>query len=165
MYGRPNPGARRQWILEHWPHVVEYAQINHTLDHGLAGPDPTPLIAALATSAHPDLAAAATASETWLVTLAAQISVPDSDSIDPATEALLGDVADYRQRWAVTSQSPLGDGVLDLDQADHRTLLTLAINHAHVRAVDANGPGIEDSWTDTLFDRLDHTAANLDLTR
>ena len=155
-------GERRQWILEHWPHVVEYAQITHTLDHGLAGPDPTPLIAALATSTHPHLAAAATASETWLVTLAAQITVPDSDSIDPATEALLADVADYRARWSVTSPSPLGDGALDLDQADHRTLLTLAINHAHDRAVDPNSPGIEDPWTDTLFDRLDDTAPAFD---
>ncbi len=105
----------------------------HTGSAQAAGPDPTPLIAALATSTHPHLAAAATATETWLVTLAAQITAPDSDSIDPATEALLADIAAYRQRWAVTTPFPLGDGALDLDQADHRTLLTLAINHAHDR--------------------------------
>jgi hypothetical protein len=123
-------GERRRWILEHWPHVVEYAQVTRTLAHGLAGADVPPLLTALTTSPHRQLAVAATSDEPWLVTLAGQLIAPDATSIDPAPERLLADVAGYRHRWNVTGAAPLGEGAFDVDQAAGRTLLTLAINHA-----------------------------------
>ncbi|MGH9228316.1 MAG: MobF family relaxase [Acidimicrobiales bacterium] len=123
-------GRRRRWILEHWPHVVEYAQITRTLAHGLAGPDVPRLLTTLAASPYRQLAAAADAGEAWLVTLTGQLVAPDAASADPATERLLADVAGYRHRWAVTGATPLGEGTFDVDQAAERTVLTLAINHA-----------------------------------
>ena len=125
-----NRGERRRWILEHWPHVVEYAQITRTLAHGLAGPDVPRLLTTLAASPHRQLAAAADAGEAWLVTLTGQLVAPDAASADPATQRLLADVAGYRHRWAVTGATPLGEGTFDVDQAAERTVLTLAINHA-----------------------------------
>ena len=49
-------GERRQWILEHWPHVVEYAQITDTIDRGLAGPDLTGVLDALTGASNQHLA-------------------------------------------------------------------------------------------------------------
>ena len=123
-------GERRRWILEHWPHVVEYAQITHTLTHGPAGGDTPNLLDALSHSNHPRLAAAAGDGDPWLVTLAAQLAEADATSVDPAIERLLADAAGYRHRWAVTGPLPLGDAATDIDQANERRLLTIAIDHA-----------------------------------
>lgn len=125
-------GDRRRWILAHWPHVVEATQIDHTLRHGTAGADLDPVLAALAHSDDPLLAAvAADEPETWLVTLTAQLVTDDAaTTIDPAIERLLGDIAHYRHRWQVTGPDPLGDAAVDLDQADERTLLRLTIDQA-----------------------------------
>jgi hypothetical protein len=123
-------GERRRWILEHWPHVVEYAQITRTVAHGVAGADIPPVLTALTTSQQPRLAAAANAGERWLVTLAGQLAAPDTTGINPATERLLADVAGYRHRWGVTGAEPLGDGAFDVEQAAERAVLTLAINQA-----------------------------------
>ncbi len=122
-------GERRRWILEHWPHVVEYAQITHTVANGLAGPDVAPLIETLADSTHPHLAAAATEGQPWLVTLTAHLVPTDTTRIDAATEQLLADVAGYRHRWAATGPLPLGDAATDIDQANERALLAIAIDH------------------------------------
>ena len=149
-------GERRRWILQHWPHVVEYAQITRTLTHRLAGADIPPVLAALTTCAHPQLAAAADAGEAWLVTLAGQLVAPDVSGLDPATERLLADVAGYRHRWAVTGPQPLGDGAFDVDQAAERAVLTLAINHAAGAALVEPDPGWEPrSVEGRLFDLED----------
>jgi hypothetical protein len=134
-------GERRRWILEHWPQVVEYAEINHTIDQGLAGPDLIPILDALAGSGHPRLAAAAAAIEPWLVNLTAQLIAPDDLRAGPAAERLLADVASYRHRWAVTGPAPLGDGARDSDQAAERTVLSLAVDHA---AETTHGMGRDD---------------------
>lgn len=121
---------RRRWILEHWPHVVEAAQIAHALDHGLAGLDIELLVQTLASSPHNRLAEAATNGEPWLITLASQITPGNAPGIDPAIERLLADVADHRHRWQVTGPDPLGDGARELVQGNERSLLTLAIDQA-----------------------------------
>ncbi|MGE3689386.1 MAG: MobF family relaxase [Acidimicrobiia bacterium] len=141
-------GERRRWILEHWPHVVEYAEITHTLSNGLAGPDVAPLVDTLAASTPPHLAAAATEGESWLVTLTAGLVPTDATTIDAAAEQLLADVAGYRHRWAVTGPLPLGDAATDVDQANERALLAIAIDHA----IGEESIALEDPWD---IDRLD----------
>jgi conjugative relaxase-like TrwC/TraI family protein len=123
-------GERRRWILEHWPHVVEYAEITRTLTADAAGPDVSLVLATLGRSAHPHLAAAADAGERWLVSLAGQVVVLDASGVDPATERLLADVADYRHRWGIAGPDPLGDGAVDVDHAAERAVLSVAIDHA-----------------------------------
>lgn len=123
-------GERQQWILCHWPHVVEAAQIRHALDHGIVGPDLGPLLDTLAESSHPHLAAAAVDRQPWIRTLVSHLVATDATTIDATTEHLLADVAAYRQRWTITSPEPFGDGAVDLDQANERTRLTTAINTA-----------------------------------
>jgi conjugative relaxase-like TrwC/TraI family protein len=143
-------GQRRRWILEHWPHVVEYAEITHTLDYGMAGPDVTPLIDALADSTHPHLAVAANDGESWLVILTAQLVPADGAAIDAAAERLLADVAGYRHRWAVTGPLPLGDAAADIDQANERTLLAIAIDHA----IGEQPVALQDQWNVARHSRL-----------
>jgi hypothetical protein len=143
-------GDRRRWILEHWPYVVEYTQITDTLDNDLAGPDIAPLVDALAASTHPHLAAAATDGESWLVTLAAHLVPTDGATIDAAAEQLLADVAGYRHRWTVTGPRPLGDAATDIDQANERALLAIAIDHT----IGQESVALEDPWG---IDRLDRT--------
>lgn len=123
-------GERRRWILEHWPHVVEAAEVDHTLRQGTAGVDPDPIVAALAESDDPLVVAAASGDEpdAWLVTLAAQLVSDDATDLDRHVERLITDVAQYRDRWQIVSPDPLGDAAVDLDQADERALLTLAIS-------------------------------------
>jgi hypothetical protein len=135
-------GDRRRWILEHWPHVVEYAQITRTLTNGLVGPDVVPLIDTLVDSAHPHLATAATESHPWLVTLTAHLAAADASSIDSETERLLADVAGYRHRWAVTGPLPLGDAATDIDQANERAVLALAID----QAIGERSVVVDDPW-------------------
>jgi len=127
-------GERRQWILEHWPHVVEYAQIADTIDRGLAGPDLTAALDPLTRASNPQLASAASEREPWLVTLASRLTPAEQGTLTVDGAQLLGDIADYRHRWDVTHPDPLGIGARDPEQAAERTLLAFAIDHAHERA-------------------------------
>ena len=127
-------GERRQWILEHWPHVVEYAQIADTIDRGLAGPDLTSVLDALTGASNHYLAAAANEREPWLVTLASRLTAADHDGPTADIAQLLGDVAGYRHRWDITHPDPLGTAAHDPEQTAERMLLSHAIDHAHDRA-------------------------------
>ena len=144
-------GERRRWILEHWPHIVEYAQITHTLTNDLDGPDIDPLLAALAQSTSPPLADAAADAQPWLVTLAAQLCEPATVPLDTSRIQLLADIADHRARWRITTPSPLGDAATSPEQAAERTLLTLAIDAA------IPPPGIGDLWDGPIQLTLDDT--------
>jgi conjugative relaxase-like TrwC/TraI family protein len=120
-------GQRRRWILEHWPHVVEAAEITRTLDTHAAGADTPPLLAALAQSSRSDLAADADDAEPWLDTLLSHLANPADPRVDPALEQLLGDIVQYRRRWNITGPEPLGNAASDVDQNDHRRLLDAAL--------------------------------------
>ena len=144
-------GERRRWILEHWPHIVEYAQITHTLTHDLAGPDLDPMLDALAHSTNPRLADAAVEGQPWLVTLAAQLADPAPATLDAGRIQLLADIADHRARWKITTPAPLGDAATGPEQAAERTVLTLAIDAA------IPPPDIGDPWDDTMQPTLDAT--------
>lgn len=123
-------GERRNWILEHWPHVIEATEIDHTLRDRAALADPSPLLDALLHSDDPLLAAAAATRERWLVTLATQLVADDATTVEPNIERLLSDVAHYRRRWSVDGPDPLGAAATDPDQADEYILLALAIDQA-----------------------------------
>ncbi|CAN5650160.1 hypothetical protein BH24ACT5_BH24ACT5_02790 [soil metagenome] len=102
-----------------------------------------PLIDTLRDSTHAHLAAAATEDEPWLVTLAVHLAPTHSSSIDAAVEQVLADVAGYRHRWAVTGPLALGDAATDIDQANGRALLTIAINHTIGERLHAHFDGDE----------------------
>lgn len=124
-------GERRRWILEHWPHVVEYTQIAGTIDHGLAGPDTTSILDTLTEFSDSRLADAASDREPWLVTLAAQLTSTETSSPSADVVQLLGDVAGYRHRWDITHPDPLGVAARDPEQAAERKLLAIAIDQAN----------------------------------
>ena len=58
--------ARRHWILEHWPHIVEYAEITNTLTHRLWGPDTAAILENLAPEPARALGSAVAAGEPWI---------------------------------------------------------------------------------------------------
>ena len=108
---------RRDWILEHWPHLVEHAEITRTLDTFTAGPDVGLLLDQLAlldvpgidsTDPQALLAHAARTNQAWLRVVLSRLLPPDADHIASPTIELLGDVAAYRDRWRVTHPAPLG---------------------------------------------------------
>jgi conjugative relaxase-like TrwC/TraI family protein len=122
--------TRSRWILAHWPHIVEYAETNRTLDHGVAGIDTRPVLDTLANSSDPTIAASAATQERWLDTLLAAI-VADASAPTLESIGLITDVAHYRQRWAVTGPDPLGSPA-SLEQATERSILQLAIERAAI---------------------------------
>jgi conjugative relaxase-like TrwC/TraI family protein len=108
---------RRDWILQHWPHIVEYADITRTLNAGAAGSDLGPLLDQLVlldtpgsghTGSRSFLADAARTNQAWLRTALSRLVPPESDHVAPPIIELLGDVASYRDRWHITHPSPLG---------------------------------------------------------
>lgn len=118
--------SRRRWILEHWPHVVEAREIDHTLRHVAAGPDPDPILDRLAVG-EDHLAVAAVERQPWLLHLAARLVPGDEANLDPTIEQLLRDVARYRHRWAIIGIDPVGVAADDLFQAAERDVLSVAI--------------------------------------
>jgi hypothetical protein len=154
-------GQRRRWILEHWPHVVEAAEITRTLDHHAAGAETPPLLATLARSPRLDLAADAADAEPWLVTLVSHLADPDDTRVDAGFEQLLGDIAQYRRRWNVTGPEPLGTAARDVDQDDHRRVLDAALRtHHQARDTEVGTEKFPEQSAETLFDvaRVDATS-------
>ena len=103
-----NQHARRHWILEHWPHIVEYAEIRNTLTHQLWGPDTTTILDNLAPDTGSALAAAVDADEPWLPIAIGAIAPQWATKLEPDAADQLHAIADYRQRWNVTGSQPLG---------------------------------------------------------
>jgi len=109
--------ARRDWILAHWPHVVEYAEIHRTLAQRAAGPNTTAQVEVLATSPHEHLAEAALASEHWLHAVLSVTTDAHSHQVEPNVAVLLEQIAGYRQRWGIDHQTPLGLAATSPEQA------------------------------------------------
>ena len=117
--------ARKHWILEHWPHVVEYAEISNTLRDHTWGPDPDAAFAGIDEQAvSDDLAAARNADQHWL---RAALVALDPDDDTPLTDDQLdwlNDVAEYRTAHSVTGRDPLGAAPIDpAAQAEYLALL------------------------------------------
>ena len=118
-------GDRQRWILEHWPHVVEYAQLRTAIDSPQVDVDGP--LAALDTGGRPALARAINSGEPWLARTAAALATPDG--LDPDALGMLSDIAEHRERWSIDDPAPLGPGAWDPEQAAERELLRSAIEH------------------------------------
>jgi hypothetical protein len=120
-------GNRQRWILEHWPHIVEYAEVRQAIE--TPGPEVDELLAALRSSESPQLVQAATDAEPWLVRLVTQVVQTDATT-SPEAIPLLADVANYRQRWHIDHPDPLGVSAWEPEQAAERQLLATAMQLA-----------------------------------
>lgn len=98
--------ARRDWILAHWPHVVEYAAIGRTVEAGdfAHGPE-WPNNAAIVTESQP-LARAIDLAEAWLQRV--PIDLDQDGSLNETSIDRLEKIADYRVAWGIRSTDPLG---------------------------------------------------------
>lgn len=102
-------GARRDWILAHWPHVVEYAEITTAIDTGAHAPDLAAIRSDLAaTSTSPALVDAAHKAAPWLDRALSQLGGQYLDNLDDDQVALIEAVAEYRSCWGVDGDDMLG---------------------------------------------------------
>jgi conjugative relaxase-like TrwC/TraI family protein len=129
-------GARRDWILQHWPHVVEHAEITRTLAAGNAGPSLGLLLDELAdlyppsddeATPHALLADAARTNQSWLRTLLGHLVAPDAEHVDIPVADLLALTAAHRAQWHVAGPTPFGPAATDVHQARQAAELLHAI--------------------------------------
>lgn len=100
---------RRAWILEHWPHVVEAAEISTAFENGRFGPDTDVLMDDIgARSTNPNLILAVESREPWLAAALNAVTHPIDDSIDRPTMTLFEAIADFRIEHAIIHRDPLG---------------------------------------------------------
>jgi conjugative relaxase-like TrwC/TraI family protein len=107
---------RRQWILEHWPHIVEYAEITQTLDHQLWGPDTASILHRATAEPGTPLGDAIANDEPWLHLAVARFAPQWATELEPDVWCYLDAVAEYRARWQVTSALPLDQPPVDRAQ-------------------------------------------------
>ncbi|MGE0796258.1 MAG: MobF family relaxase, partial [Acidimicrobiia bacterium] len=143
-------GDRQRWILEHWPHTVEYAQLRQAID--TPGPDMDEVLPTLRSSSIKHLAQAAADAEPWLIRLAAELAPGDGT---PSTEMirLLGEVANHRQRWHIDHSDPLDLSAWEPGQAAERDLLATGIQQARpVRTAPSQPSQREAQELDLVFE-------------
>ncbi|MCU1389744.1 MAG: conjugative relaxase [Ilumatobacteraceae bacterium] len=100
--------ARQNWIIEHWPHIVEYQEANRTLATGTWGPDPELLHTLPASGAGASLADAVDRYEPWLRAALCAVADRNDTTLDIDAVRWLDSVADYRSFYRITSTQPLG---------------------------------------------------------
>ncbi|MDO8363856.1 MAG: AAA family ATPase [Actinomycetota bacterium] len=139
--------ARRHWILEHWPHIVEYAEIANTLINQLWGPDTAAILNNLAPEPGSALAGAVAADEPWLPIAIGGLAPQWATELELGAGVQLHAIADYRQRWNVTGSQPLGRSPADSDQlAAHEHLLQVSTRISELplaRAGTNSGTGLD----------------------
>jgi hypothetical protein len=101
--------ARRSWIIEHWPHIIEHQEINRALTLGEYGPDSAVLDTILEqpTLSH-HLRDAITERAPWLRAAVCAIANPDVASLGSDDVELLEAISDHRVHNSITSAAPLG---------------------------------------------------------
>jgi conjugative relaxase-like TrwC/TraI family protein len=100
-------GARRDWILAQWPHVVEYAEISAAIDNGAHAPDLATVRGDLILNAvSPALRSAAGRSDAWLDRALCTIDL--SSGIRRDSMVFLERLAEYRQTWGIVDESVIG---------------------------------------------------------
>jgi conjugative relaxase-like TrwC/TraI family protein len=125
-------GARRDWILTHWPHVVEYTQLNHTLARRDWGPELFPLLDHLDEHASPPLRHAIQTGESWLPITLSHLAPAGATRLDGDTSCLVEELADYRHRWHITGDHPLGPTPRQPEQARRYTTLAEQLDDAGI---------------------------------
>ncbi|MCU1394483.1 MAG: conjugative relaxase, partial [Ilumatobacteraceae bacterium] len=129
--------ARQNWIIEHWPHIVEYQEANRTLATGTWGPDPQMLRTLPADGAGASLAAAIDRDEPWLRAALCAIADRNDTGIEPDAIDWLNDVAVFRADYDLTSTQPLGaPQPLRERQAERRALLHRDLSNIEQRRID-----------------------------
>jgi hypothetical protein len=118
--------ARKDWILAHWPHLVEHAEATRTLNAGRAGGSLPASRNDLVSGAGPLLVRAAGRDERWIRTLASRL-VGGDGRLDRAGTALLDEIASYRAWWDVDHPDPLGLAATTDEQARERERLAAEI--------------------------------------
>jgi conjugative relaxase-like TrwC/TraI family protein len=111
-------GDRQTWILAHWPHVIEYAEITTALDQHLYAPSPDIIGQDLADQSNsPALLEAAHDAKPWLNQLLAGLEASPDGLLDPQQVDFLEAVADYRATWGIDSDDPFGSAPRTVRQA------------------------------------------------
>jgi conjugative relaxase-like TrwC/TraI family protein len=111
-----NQHLRRQWILEHWPHIVEYTEITNTLTNQLWGPNTATIIADLSPVPGSALAEAVASDAQWLTVAVGGLAPQWATELEPQAVAQLHAIAEYRQRWSVCGRQPLDSARAAPDQ-------------------------------------------------
>jgi hypothetical protein len=120
--------GRRDWILEHWPHIVEFAEVTQTLDAGLWGPDVESIIANLDPDSGSALAEAIDTDEPWIRFAVARMASQWATELDAEATDLLHDIADYRVRSATSGIQPIVDGPMSSENDGERDDLVARID-------------------------------------
>jgi conjugative relaxase-like TrwC/TraI family protein len=103
--------ARRRWILEHWPHVVEHHEVTAILAAGRCGPDPRLLDDLLHQPITDTLAGAIQTNQRWLRAALAAIVDRDDTTLDASAIELLEHLADDSDPLTVLGQLDRGSRV------------------------------------------------------
>ena len=121
--------ARQHWILEHWPHVVEYAEIDTTLRQQTWGPDPDEAFAGIDhRHLSEPLAAAIDSDQPWLRAALVALDPDDHTTLDDDQIDWLNNVAEHRATHRITSRDPLGPVPVDDDQRDEYDALLIQLD-------------------------------------
>lgn len=140
--GRQN--ERRAWIIEHWPHVIEFQEIHRTLDTGSWGPDPALL--QLDVAVGPDLADAIARHDPWLRPALCCVANRHDTELDDEALDWLEDVAEHRTRYSVSGHEPLGSTTPDsATQREERRAIV-----ARLSDFDDHQPDLQRIGLDTI---------------
>ena len=122
--------ARKQWILEHWPHVVEYDEINTLLTEGRWGPDRHHLLGHLdRDQLNEALSAAIRADEPWLQAALCAIDADDDAPLTSHQLAWINAAANHRAEHGITIRDPLGPIPTDRNQLAAFDALLADLHH------------------------------------
>ncbi len=97
---------RQRWIVDNWPHVVEFQEINRTLATGTWGPDPE-LLTAITGPADDPLIDAITHHDPWLRQALKELVDRDATWLTRDDVETLGAIADTRHRLGIGPATPL----------------------------------------------------------
>ena len=130
---------RRRWIIDNWPHVVEYQEINRTLATGTWGPDPA-LFNTITGPTDDPLIDAITHHDPWLHQALAEVVDRDATRLTQADVDTLAAIADTRHQRHIDPTAPLDHTQLAAavsDVARQAARKDATIEHNHHQA----GPG------------------------
>ena len=115
--------ARNHWILQHWPHVVEYVEVTTTLTDHSWGPDADRLLGDIdPDDIGPHLDADIDAGASWLQPALCAIDATDDTPLSDAQIDWLNDVAEYRHTHRITGPRPARSN-------PHRTYRARRVRH------------------------------------
>jgi conjugative relaxase-like TrwC/TraI family protein len=97
---------RQRWIIDNWPHVVEFQEINRTLATGTWGAEPA-LLASITGPAGDPLIDAITHHDPWLRQALGELVDRDATWLTRDDVESLGAIADSRHRLGIEPSTPL----------------------------------------------------------